>query len=335
MRTLGLLFVFALFLAPSALARTEGLTLKVSHVLEPESHYHRGLLELDRLLRESSGGRMGLSIYHSAQLGSEKDAVEAVLMGTVEMTLVSSAPLSAYTDAFLVFDLPFVVRDRERLYAWLDGHHGRALLDSLRSFNLVGLGFWENGFRHLTNSRRPVARPEDLSGLKIRVMENPIHAATFRLFGAHPVPMPFGDLAFALKVGTVDGQENPLVIIYTSRFYESQRYLTLTGHFYSPAVLLASGSLWERKLTEEERRLIRSCEAKARAWERDFSRRTEEEVLSRLKERGMEVIAPDREVWMEACGPIYSQFEEKVGRTLLEVFLSSQSLSRSDGKISQ
>lgn len=335
MRLLGLLLALWATSISLGLARADGLTLKVAHVLETDSHYHQGLLEFDRLLQESSGGRVRLSIYHSAQLGSERDAVEAVLMGTVEMTLVSSAPLSAYTDAFLVFDLPFVVKGRERLYSWLDGPNGRALLDSLRPFNLVGLGFWENGFRHLTNSKRPVARPEDLAGLKIRVMENPIHAATFKLLGAHPVPMPFGDLAFALKAGTVDGQENPLVIIYTSRFYESQRYLTLTGHFYSPAVLLLSGSLWERKLTEEDRRLILSCEARARAWEREFSRRVEEEMLLRLKERGMEVIEPDREAWVEACRPIHAQFGERVGKKLLEVFLGHQSLSQSGGKISQ
>jgi len=120
----------------------------------------------------------------------------------------------------------------------MDGPEGKKILDSLLSKNIVGLGLWENGFRNLTNSKYPVAKPEEVKGLKIRVMENPIHVSTFKTLGAYPVPMPFGELLTALQQKTVDGQENPLIVIYTSKLYEVQKYITLTGHFYSPAALL-------------------------------------------------------------------------------------------------
>ena len=194
---------------------------------------------------------------------SERDAIEGVSMGTLEMTLISSAPLANFTNAFLVFDLPFIIQDRQKAYAWMDGPEGRKILDSVLSKGMVGLGIWENGFRMLTNSKKPVAVPDDLKGLKIRLMENPIHVGTFKTLGAYPVPMPFGELFTALQQSTVDGQENPLIIISTSKFAEVQKYLSLTGHFYAPAILLINKAFWENTLTEDLRKIFTEAELKA------------------------------------------------------------------------
>ncbi len=308
-------------LGQMALAKT---VLRVAHTIAPDSHYNQGLLYLDKLLKERTNGEIELEIYHSAQLGSERDAVEGVAMGTLEMTLISSAPLANFTNKFMLFDLPFIVRDREKTYAWLDGPEGQSILDSLLEQNLMGLGIWENGYRNLTNSKVAVKNPEDVNGLKIRLMENPIHVATFKLLGAYPVPMPFGELFTALQQGVVDGQENPMVIIYTSKFYEVQKYLSLTGHFYAPAVLLINKAFWENTLTEEQRKIFKECEQEAKTWERQFSTKGEQELTAKLKEAGMEVIEPDKDKWIEATKPIYQQFEDQIGKEMIESLINAQ-----------
>ena len=164
-----LAFTAAVFLA-SAVAAQAQTVFRIAHTLDPTSHYHRGLMHLDELLKEKSDGDLTLDIYHSSQLGSERDAIEGVSMGTLEMSLVSSAPLGNFTRTFMVFDLPFIITDREKAYQWMDGPHGQAILDSLQEQNMVGLSIWENGFRHLTNSRRPVMTPGAAKNLKIRLM---------------------------------------------------------------------------------------------------------------------------------------------------------------------
>ena len=245
-------------------------------------------------------------------------------MGTLEMTLISSAPLANFTNAFLVFDLPFIIQDRQKAYAYMDGPEGKKILDSVLSKGMVALGIWENGFRMLTNSKKPVAVPEDLNGLKIRLMENPIHVGTFKTLGAYPVPMPFGELFTALQQGTVDGQENPLIIISTSKFAEVQKYLSLTGHFYAPAILLINKDFWEKKLTDEQRKIFTEAELKARKWEREYSMENEKKLVESLKAQGMEVTEPDKAKFFEAVQPFYKEFEEKVGKEAIQKLIDAQ-----------
>jgi len=321
------LLVFALFLvvlSAAAAPAADKITVRVAHTIAPDSHYQKGLEHLGKLLDEASNGRISLEISHSSQLGSERDAIEGVSMGTLEMTLVSSAPLANFTNAFLVFDLPFIIQDRQKAYEWMDGPEGKKILDSVLSKGMVGLGIWENGFRMLTNSKKAVAKPEDLKGLKIRLMENPIHVGTFKTLGAYPVPMPFGELFTALQQGTVDGQENPLIIISTSKFAEVQKYLSLTGHFYAPAILLVSKDFWDNTLDDELRAIFTEAELKARAWERDFCIESEKQLADSLKNQGMEVTVPDKAAFFEAVQPVYKDFEEKVGKEVIQKLIDAQ-----------
>lgn len=320
-----ILVLILMFLAFSNFAfASNKVVIRVAHTLAPSSHYHQGLLYLKKLLSERTNGEIELQIYPSAQLGSERDVVEGVSMGTLEMTLVSSAPLANFTNKFMIFNLPFIVQNRQKAYAWMDGPYGKKILDSMLSKNIVGLGIWENGFRNLTNSKRPVLHPKDVKGLKIRLMENPIHVATFKTLGAYPVPMPFGELFTALQQHTVDGQENPLIIIYTSKFYEVQKYVTLTGHFYAPAVLLINKNFWEKKLTDKQREIFMQAEKEARDWERNFSMKSEKALAEKLKEKGMTIITPDRAEWAEATKPVYKQFEKKIGKDMIDSFINAQ-----------
>ncbi|PKN42667.1 MAG: C4-dicarboxylate ABC transporter substrate-binding protein [Deltaproteobacteria bacterium HGW-Deltaproteobacteria-18] len=313
--------VCILFAAP---VQAEKMVLRVSITLDPSSHYYKGLEMLDKLLKERTNGDLGLEIYHSAQLGSERDAVEGVSLGTLEMTLSSTGPLGNFTKDFMIFDLPFIIQDREKAYAWMDGPEGQRILSSLMSQNIVGLSIWENGFRHLTNSQRPVVNPEDAKGLKIRLMENPVHLATFRALGAYPTPMPFGELFTALQQKTVDGQENPLVIIETSKFYEVQNQLALSGHFYSPAILLINKTVWEEKLTDAQRKIFMEAAAEARDWERNYSREMDMKLAETLKSRGMNVTEPDKKVWKDAVASVYKEFEGTLGKDAIQSLIDAQ-----------
>ncbi|MCF7934721.1 MAG: TRAP transporter substrate-binding protein [Synergistales bacterium] len=316
--------VLSFSFAGIAFAADEPTVLRVAHTIAPDSHYQKGLEHLDKLLKEKTDGQIQLQIFHSAQLGSERDAIEGVAMGTLEMTLVSSAPLANFTDKFMIFNLPFIVRDRQKAYEWMDGPDGQKILDSMQGSGIKALGIWENGFRNITNSARPIQKPEDLDGLKIRLMENPIHVATFKTLGAYPVPMPFGELFTALQQKTVDGQENPLIIIYTSKFYEVQDYVSMTGHFYAPAVLLINKNFWDNTFTEEQREVFLECEKKARDWERQYSMKTEKELAAKLKEEGMKINTPDKAPFVEAVQPVYQQFQDQIGKELIQSFVDAQ-----------
>lgn len=305
---------------PSVQAKT---VFRVNHTLDPTSHYNHGLLYLDKLLKERTNGELSLDVYHSSQLGSERDAIEGVTMGTLEMTLVSSAPLANFTKTFLVFDLPFIVSDRDKAYKWMDGPDGQAILASLEKQNMIGLSIWENGFRMLTNSKVAVKKPEDLKGLKIRLMENPVHLATFKTLGAYPTPMPFGELFTALQQKTVDGQENPLVIIYTSKFYEVNKYVSLTGHFYAPAILLINKQVWE-KLSPEHRDIMTKSIAEARDWERTFSKEGEAKLIEDLEKGGAEIIEVDKAEWAKVLQPVYKEFESVIGKDVIQSLIDAQ-----------
>ena len=314
------LAMVAVFMGSIVQAKT---VFRVNHTLDTTSHYHKGLVYLHELLQKKTNGDLGLDIYHSSQLGSERDAIEGVSMGTLEMTLVSSAPLGNFTDAFMIFDLPFIISDRIKAYAWMDGPQGQAILDSLKPKNIIGLSIWENGFRNLSNSKRPVVKPEDVKGMKIRLMENKVHVASFQQLGAYPTPMPMGELFTALQQNTVDGQENPLVIIYTSKLYEVQKYITLTGHFYAPAILLINKDVWE-KLTADQRKIMTESVAEARDWERKYCIEVDGQMAETLKKAGLEITQPDKAEWVKALAPVYTQFEATVGKDRIKSLLDAQ-----------
>ena len=323
-KVLALFIACTLLLAAGAAFAADKIVVRVAHTIAPDSHYQAGLEHLGKLLDEATNGQIELQIFHSSQLGSERDAIEGVSMGTLEMTLISSAPLANFTNAFLVFDLPFIIQDRQKAYAWMDGPEGQKILDSVLDKGMVALGIWENGFRMLTNSKKPVLVPEDLNGLKIRLMENPIHVGTFKTLGAYPVPMPFGELFTALQQKTVDGQENPLIIISTSKFAEVQKHLSLTGHFYAPAILLINKDFWEKTLSDEQRKIFTEAELKARRWQREFCIDIEKKLVDSLKEQGMEVSQPDKAKFFEAVQPVYKEFEEKVGKEASQKLIDAQ-----------
>jgi tripartite ATP-independent transporter DctP family solute receptor len=286
--------------------------LKAGHTLAPDHPYQLGLQRLADLLKERTHGEITMDAFHSSSLGSERELIEAVQMGTVDLTIVSTAPLSGFTKAFLVYDLPFIFPDSATAHRVLDGPFGQKTLDSVTKNGMVGLAFFENGFRHVTNSRSPVIHPADAKGLKIRTMENKIHMASFRTVGAQPMPMAFGELFTALQQKTIDAEENPIPIIWTSKFYEVQKYCSLTGHFYAPTPVLINQGLW-KKFSPEQQKIFQQSVLDARDYERELIAKQNSEFIDQLKAKGMEIAEVDKAEWQNAMLSVYKEYEKEIG----------------------
>lgn len=292
-------------------AEQEKIIIRLGFSTEPNSHYGKGSAEFKRLVEEYTNGKVEVQLFASATLGNERDMIEGLSLGTIEMCLSSTGPLPNFSKEFQVFDLPFIITDKDKAYEVMDGEIGTKILSSLESINIEALGFWENGFRHISNSKKEIVKPEDMAGIKIRTMENPIHMATFQQLGAMPTPMAFSELFTALQQGTIDGQENPLVIFDTNKFSEAQKYLSLTGHVYSPSIMMISKKTFESYPKDVQEALIKA-EKEARTWERNFCTKMDEELVAKIKADGVIVTEVDKELWKKACEPIYAKYESEI-----------------------
>ncbi|NQD95285.1 DctP family TRAP transporter solute-binding subunit, partial [Pseudomonas sp. CrR25] len=226
--------------------------LVMAHVLSTKSHYGLGVKAFAEKLQELSSGKYSVKEAPSGQLGGERDLIEGLQIGSVDLVISSTAPLANFVPEVSVLDLPFLFTGYEHARAVLDSEIGDELLDKVSQHGLLALAFSENGFRHLTNSRHEVSKPEDLAGLKIRTMENRVHMAAFAGMGASPSPMAWNETITALQQGVVDGQENPITVITSANMWEVQKYFSATAHVYSPAIILASPSIYAG-LSDEEK----------------------------------------------------------------------------------
>ena len=312
---LSLLLVFAF--ATTSIAAEYTITAGIG--LNDESAQFASLEFFKELVEERSDGRIEVELYHSSQLGDDREMMEALQMGAQEMTCPSTAPIAPFVNDFKVFDLPFLFPSNEAADYVLDGPIGQDLLDQLEDIGIKGLAYWENGFRHLTNSVRPVAEPEDFEGLRIRTMENPIHLAAFRELGANPTPMAFGELFSAMQQGVVDGQENPWGTNYLQSFYEVNDYATDTGHVYSPFVLMIGLDYFE-SLPEDLQDIIQEAANEAKEHNRETNRAWNADYLEELKQVMEVTILTDeqREALQEAVMPVYDEFADEIGQDLID-----------------
>lgn len=297
-------------------------TFRLAHVNNPDHPYTLASNKFAELVSEATDGHVVIEVYDSGTLGNENDIVEQVQMGSIDFGLVASAPFANTIPEMYAFDLPFLFADRPTAYKVLDGEMGTEILAKLDAQDMVGLGFWENGFRHVSNSKREVAHPADLSGLKIRTMENEIHMASFNAMGALATPMAWSEVFTALQQGTMDGLENSPVIYSTNAFYEVQKYITLTGHFYSPAVFFCNKAMLE-SLPQEYQDAIREAEKEARTYERTCHEEMDNEAIQILKDNGMTVTEVDKAEWREVCQPVYDQFQDKIGADVIQAILDA------------
>jgi tripartite ATP-independent transporter DctP family solute receptor len=293
--------------------------IRLGHIGYPDSPYDLGARKFKELLEARLPGRVEVRIFGSAQLGEDKVMLEGLRLGTLEMHVPSSV-LHSVEPLFGLFDLPFLIEDREQVERIAEGPLGEKLKEALADDDLVLLGLWENGFRMITNNVRPVTRPEDLRGIRLRTPKDPERMKMFAAFGASPTSMSFGEVFSALKQGVIDGQENPLSQIVPGRFYEAQRYLSLSRHVYSPAYPVMSREYFEA-LDEDLRGAILETAAEVGRFHRELGEREDERFLELLEER-MEVTAIDRAAFAAAAEPLYREFEEKFGAEIVETVRS-------------
>lgn len=241
-------------------------------------------------LKESSGGALNVKVFPSAMLGNDVQMLGALPAGTIEFALVGAPTLVGLVKEFGVLDLPYQFNSTAEVDAMLDGPMGQQLLAKLEAKGLVGLGFWEIGFRNLTNSKRPIEKWEDLKGLKIRTVQSPVFRTFFDHLGANAQPMPINEVFSALEMHAIDGQENPISLIATQRYNEVQKYLTLSEHIYTAYVLLMSKKTWD-SLDDAQRAQVRKAAEQARGEQRELARKANSEKLAELKDSGMQVNA--------------------------------------------
>ncbi|MGQ2904166.1 MAG: TRAP transporter substrate-binding protein [Neoaquamicrobium sediminum] len=300
--------------------------VKLGYALATTSHYGVAAEKWQEVVEAETDGRYVFRHFPSSGLGGEREVIEGVQLGTVEATIVSSGTLSNFVPETGVFDIPFLFRDLAHARAVLDGPIGQEILAKFDDVGLVALAWGEQGFRHITNNRNAIAGPADVAGLKLRTMENPTHITAFEALGAAPTPMAWPEVIGALQQGTIDGQENPLSVITSAKLSEVQKYLTLSGHVYSPAMLLVSKQLWDG-MSEEDQEIFRNAASEAVTAMRGFVDDVETSGVAQLKEAGMDVgelSAEQKAMFQNALGGAYEQYYGTYGKDLIDQIIATK-----------
>jgi len=295
-------------------------TFRVAYVQAKDHPHGLGAQRFADIVQQKSGGKMKVATFGSGTLGGDAQVISSLQGGTIDMTMVSPGLLVGLEKEYALLDLPFLFNNYKEVDAVLDGPVGKKLLEKLPAKGLIGLGYWDHGFRNVTNSKRPIMKLEDLAGLKIRVIQIAQFIEMFNTLGANAVPMSFTELYTALETKTVDGQENPLATVEASKFYEVQKFASLTQHVYNPLVTIFSKKTWDR-LSPDERKIIQDAANEAGAYERKVSRETNEKAAEVLKSKGMAVnpIAPQEiERMREKVKPVTEKFVKEGGEALAQ-----------------
>ena len=315
----GLLLPGLLFAATAGAAEYKERSVKFAFQNVKEHPQGQGAQKFADIVEAKSGGKIKVKLFPGGTLGGDVQTVSAMQGGIIEMSVMNAGILVSQAKEFALVDLPFLFNSASEADALLDGPVGEQLMAKLPEKGLVGLGFWDLGFRDLTNNRRPVKTAADIAGLKIRVIQTPIYIDIFKALGANPVPMAFPELYGALETGTVDGQENPPKTIELTKFNEVQKYMTLTRHIYNPQALIVSGKFWNT-LSADEKSLLQSAAAEATVFQRNLSRGQEADALASLKAKGMiidELPADELAKIREKVKPVVDKYKAEIGDALV------------------
>lgn len=297
----------------AAAASAQTTTLKIGYATSKESHYGVGSGVFCDEVEKGTQGRFKCQHFASSALGGEREQVEAVQLGTQDLVNTSTGPVGNFVPEVKIVDIPFLFRDYDHARKVMDGPIGQDILSKFPSKGIIALAWTENGFRHMTNSKRDIVKPSDTAGLKMRTMENKVHMDGYRTFGILPTPMAFPELFGALQQGTVDGQENPIPVILSSKFSQVQKHLSLTGHVYSPALLLLSPRIWN-KLSDADKLVFVEAAKKAGTAQRKKVNDDENNGIAQLEKDGMKVIRTvDGNAFREALKPAYVGYAKEFG----------------------
>ena len=304
-----------LVMGGSALAQT---TMKISISTAQNSHQGVAIDTFAREVEKRTNGRYKVQTFYNGSLGGERESIEAVQLGTQELAFSSTGPVPNFVPETKILDVPFLFRDKAHARAVLDGPIGQDLLTKFESKGFKALAWAENGFRHMTNSRRAVNAPEDLKGLKMRTMENPVHIAAYKSFGIVTTPMAFPEVFTALQQGTVDGQENPLSVIISAKFDQVQKHLSLTGHVYSPCIFVMNKGAFD-KLSAADRQAFLDAAKEATRANRARVDEDDAKGVADLRAKGMNVVETlDKAKFVQALAPVNGEFEKQIGKANLD-----------------
>jgi tripartite ATP-independent transporter DctP family solute receptor len=297
-------------------------TIKVGHAVPDTDAMHLAWTFFKEKVEAKSGGSLKVEIYPNAALGNDRELSEAVMLGEVTCTSVSSSPLAAFVQDLFILDVPFSFPTRDSVWAALDGELGKALDTSMEKKGIVNLGYWENGFRNITNNKRPIRMPKDLEGVKLRTMENPIHLAAWKALGANPTPMSFGEVFTALQQGTVDGQENPYALIYNSKFFEVQKYISDTRHIFTAYAPIINKEFLD-DLSDKERAVVLEAGREMSLYQRKIAIDLDEKARQNILASGIQAVdlsPEERQAFRVAIEPALAMAKERVSPEVIDVY---------------
>ena len=287
--------------------------LKIGYATTATSHYGVGSTAFCDDIEKGTQNRYKCLQFPSSALGGEREMIEAVQLGTLDLVNTSTGPVGNFVPEVKIVDIPFLFRDYDHARKVMDGPIGQDILAKFPSKGIIALGWTENGFRHMTNNKRDIVKPADAAGLKMRTMENKVHMDGYKTFGILPTPMAFPELFGALQQGTVDGQENPIPVILASKFSQVQKHLSLTGHVYSPALLLLSPKVWT-KLSDADKKVFMEAAKKAGVAQRKKVNDDENSGIAQLEKDGMKVTkVVDGQAFRDALKPAYVAYAKEFG----------------------
>ena len=312
-KTLRFLLAMSALLSGAVVGVQAQTVLKIGYATSPTSLYGVGSTVFCEEIEKGTSGRYSCQQFPSSALGGEREMIESVQLGTLDLVNTSTGPLGNFVPETRIVDIPFLFRDYDHARKVMDGPIGQGLLDKMNQKGLVGLAWTENGFRHMTNNVRPIVQASDASGLKMRTMENRVHMEGYKTFGILPTPMAFPELFTALQQGTVDGQENPIPVILASKFSQVQKHLSLTNHVYSPAVLILSPAVWA-KLSDADKAVFMAAAKSGSIAQRKKVNDDEANGIAILKNDGMMVVEQvNGQTFRDAVAPAYAQFATEFG----------------------
>jgi tripartite ATP-independent transporter DctP family solute receptor len=276
-------------------------------------------------VEERTDGRIKFKLYPDGQLGKgERELLEALQQGSIDIYIGSTGPLGGFVPSVQMLDIPFLFRDYNHVDKVLDGPIGQGLILDVDKVQMKGLAFWENGFRNLTNSKKIIRTPADAKGLKIRTMENPVHIQAWKAVGVIPTPMAWSEVFGALQQGVIDGQENPIAVILQNKVYEVQKYLSLTQHVYSPAMLIMSAKRWS-EIPPQDQQIILQAAKEGAIYERKINRDNEEQMITELASKGMIITRDiDKAAWVAAMKPAFDAFSAQFGKERIDAILNTK-----------
>ena len=317
--------ISAVLSAGLAFAASAETVIKIGHGAAESFHMHRALLKFEELVETGSNGEIDVQIFPSSQMGPDREMIEGVQTGVLEMAIPPSSFFAGWDPAFAVIELPYMYASKDIAFDVLDGAAGDGMLARVENQGLVGLGWLELGVRNVTNNVRPIASPQDLEGVKLRTMKVPAHVATFESLGANPTPMNFGEVYSALQQGVIDGQENPLAIITSQRFYEVQKYLSTTGHVFAVYMPVVSKPFFD-SLSAEHQQLIHASMARARAHQAELVAAEDASQLDEIRSAGVEVLeltAEQRQAFADQTESVRLQYRDEVGAAAYDAWVAA------------